>query len=1301
MWRIAAWTLAAAWFAFAILVLSLRYIVLPHIQDYRQDVAALLSDSLGLKVDISGISAGWRGLQPDLRLAGMQIYDRQGRPALAFDSVEAELSWSSLWHANLVLARLEIAAPSLSVRREADGRLYIAGILLNTEAEGTGFSDWLLAQQRIVIRDARIAWSDARRGAPTLDLSHVNLLLENSGRHHRFGFTAEPPPGMAARLDIRGDLRGRDMTRLTEWQGQVYAATAFADLAVWRQWLDYPLQLPQGSGAMRLWLDVGQGRLVSVGGDLALSNVRLRLARDLPELNLLRLAGRLSVALPEAGFEAVAKGLSLETKEGITLAPTDFTVRFTPPSQGLIRSNPGQGEISANVLDLDALRGLASYLPLDAVSAKRLNDYAPRGRLADLRVAWQGDKNGVASYKLSSRFERLGMAALEGIPGFEGFTGSVDGTDKDGTVLLDSRDAALDLPAVFPERRLALNHVKAKLGWKAEGKGLLLDLKNLSFQNHDAEGFASGTYRHTPGAAGSIDLSAQLTRGEGKAVWRYMPLAVNKDTHDWLREGILGGGSRETKLRLKGDLKDFPFVDGKSGIFRVTVKFSGATLHYAPAWPDFQDISGDLLFEGKRMLIHADRAKLYGVTLSNVVAELPDLMAGNEVMRISGRAAGPTKDFLRFIEESPVSDRIEHFTEGMAADGGGNLQLSLVLPLRHLQDSTVRGDYQFVNNRLTPDPDLPPITEINGRLQFTGDAVTVKNATGHILGGPLSLSAGTRSDGAVAVTAQGSLSVAQLRHTLDWPLLENLSGTANWRGNIAIRHRNADLVLESSLVGIASSLPEPFNKSAAEAQPLRLERQQVPVTARDGAKRDTLRASYGRALSLQLQRRQEGGKSVVENGAVALQSPPRGAKTAPVLPIPAKSGVAVVASLDKLNLDFWRHALTSGNGNGNGNGAGESGFSLSTLDLKTGELTAFGRNFPELELHASGQDGSWQAKLLSRDVAGDLSWNSRGKGRLQARLRQLALGEAREGALQAAQEPLQQLPALDVQVENFSLRGLELGKLELDAVNRGGIWQMRRIALTNPEAKLTGSGEWRTQSSSGPALHAAGTNTQLAFKLETGNVGKLLERLGYPGTVKNGSAKLEGDLAWTGPPTNVDYPSLQGKLTVDASRGQFAKLNPGAGRLLGILSLQSLPRRIGLDFGDIFSQGFAFDSIAGDVQVGHGVFASQNLRIQGPAADILMSGDADVLRETQNLLVRVRPAVGESLSVGAMFINPAVGVATYLAQKLLKDPLGQVLEFDYRVTGAWGDPKVEKVARAPAAAKPEQPKPAEKGGDAP
>lgn len=203
----------------------------------------------------------------------------------------------------------------------------------------------------------------------------------------------------------------------------------------------------------------------------------------------------------------------------------------------------------------------------------------------------------------------------------------------------------------------------------------------------------------------------------------------------------------------------------------------------------------------------------------------------------------------------------------------------------------------------------------------------------------------------------------------------------------------------------------------------------------------------------------------------------------------------------------------------------------------------------------------------------------------------------------------------------------------------------------------------------------------MQFILQVKSAEKLLARFGYPDALRRGQATLEGKLTWDGTPLAIDYASLEGTLTLLASSGQFNKLEPGAGRLLGILSLQSLPRRITLDFRDVFSEGFAFDNIAGQIDIKRGIMSSKELRLQGPAAKILMSGKVDLPRETQDLKVRVQPAIGESLSVGAILMaHPAIGAISFLVQKLLSDPIDQAFAYEYAVTGTWADPKVDKLS---------------------
>ncbi|MGH8699637.1 MAG: YhdP family protein, partial [Burkholderiales bacterium] len=235
-------------------------------------------------------------------------------------------------------------------------------------------------------------------------------------------------------------------------------------------------------------------------------------------------------------------------------------------------------------------------------------------------------------------------------------------------------------------------------------------------------------------------------------------------------------------------------------------------------------------------------------------------------------------------------------------------------------------------------------------------------------------------------------------------------------------------------------------------------------------------------------------------------------------------------------------------------------------------------------------------------------------------------------------------------------------------------WRLERLLLTNPESTLTLDGVWQ--------LAPARPLTRINLRLEASDIGKLLTRLGYPEGVRRGTAKLEGSLSWNGSPYELDYPTMTGTLALEAAKGQFVKLDPGIGKLLGVLSLQSLPQRLTLDFRDVFSEGFAFDEINGAVKIDHGNAATENFRVRGPAANIVMRGDVDLAHETQNLRVRITPKVTDSLAVaGALVGGPITGVAAYLAQKLLKDPFGQLAAFEYDVTGTWSEPTVKRVPR--------------------
>ena len=1278
LWRVLVRAILLLYFAFVFLVLVLRYSILPNIEDYRPAIERLASRGLGQAVSIGRIEASWAGLNPDLTLLDVRVNDAEGRPALGFSKIEAVLSWWSVSTTSLKLRLLRINEPILHLRRDAAGLLYIAGIPLSQEQGDADVSAWVLAQRRIRIRGATLVWEDELRKAPPLILEDLNLALDNDGKQHRFGLTALPPENLASRIDVRGDFRGRDIERMQLWSGNAYAEIDYIDLAVWRQWVDYPVALPHGRGALRAWAGFAEGGLRDLTADVSLQDVSIRLAADLPSLALEQMSGRIGAKFTAQGLEVSGRRIELAghdvaTKKNdaaaiIHIAPTDFNVEWQATGEG----QPVRGSANVNQVDVGALSSLAAYLPFDMQSRKLLNDFAPQGRVSKLSAKWKGDTEQLQTYSLRADFEALALKAQGYFPGFSGLSGSLEANEKGGKATLDSRKSSIDVPSVFPVSLIELDSLSALAKWELNKGELHAELTQVTFASPDAAGSARGTYQTAGDSPGIVDLTASLSRADARAVWRYMPHAVGEGARLWLRDALLSGGASEATLALKGNLLDFPFLDKSKGQFLVTVKAQDVVLDYGTGWPRIDGISGDLRFEGNGMVVDARRGSILGAQLSNTRAEIPDFDQPVSTLHVNGKADGPTSEFLKFIDQSPVAGRIDNFTEDMRATGNGHLDIALVIPLDEakLGDSRIEGTYRFANNEVLIDAALPPIRQVNGTVQFSGSSLRVPEITGNLFGGPLKIKGGSQKDGRVLITANGAINVAQLRKQMDSPLLEAFSGNTPYRGEVRINKRNADLVIDSTLAGLASTLPEPFAKRADDTLALRIERKTLPSATSvkqgktESVLREQLSASLGGDVSMQVIRRKKDNGFVVERGAIAVGRP---------LLLP-DSGVVLGLTVKRLDLDAWRNIPSLQSPSSvSARDVSSAAPLVNALSLKADEIVLVGRHINDVDLTASALPAHWAFALNSRQAVGNLEWNASGRGKLSARFKKMVFDEpaANEGA--GVGHPITELPALDIVADDFSLGKRRFGRFELQARNDEGVWHLGKINATNPFGSFSGNGQW--DSSGGKH------RTRLDFKIESSDVGKMLDRFGYPGTVRAGTAKLEGRIGWQDGPARLDYKTLSGEMQLEASKGQFVKLDPGAaGKLLGLISLQGLSRRITLDFKDVFSDGFAFDNISSKVLLNNGQMQTERLQIDGPSARVVMSGEVDLERETQRLNVNVQPELGGTAALGVALVNPVAGVATWVAHKVLQNPLNHMFGFDYLITGTWDDPKVAKVS---------------------
>ena len=285
-------------------------------------------------------------------------------------------------------------------------------------------------------------------------------------------------------------------------------------------------------------------------------------------------------------------------------------------------------------------------------------------------------------------------------------------------------------------------------------------------------------------------------------------------------------------------------------------------------------------------------------------------------------------------------------------------------------------------------------------------------------------------------------------------------------------------------------------------------------------------------------------------------------------------------TLPALDLDRWLPLLAEG-----GRPAPRARATISRSACWTRSASACAA----VTMQGAADAAGWSATMNTAEFAGDLVYRCEGSGRLVARFTRFALPEDAPGVKPG--EGMKDLPAVDIVADDFTHRGRKLGRVEVQARHEGPARLAHREA-GDDQSGFGAVGQRRVEAGRRP-------RTSLAFKLEVSDVGLFLDRFGYPDHVKGGTAKVDGTLNWNGDPLTMDYATLSGKLQLHAEDGRFLEIEPGVGKLVSLVSLQMLPRRVTLDFRDVFSKGFQWDRIDGTMGIERGVWRSRTSRCTG------------------------------------------------------------------------------------------------------
>ena len=1245
MLHYAAYAAALVFIVLSAIALTLRLWIMPQIDRHRPMIERIATEATGVAVSIGAIHADWRGLNPRLRLEDVRFGEPGALPVLTVPSVETALSWTSLLLAEPRLVYIQLSRPHLVIQRDRQGVIRVAGIPVNTPGATSPFPDWLLRQRKVLVHEATVVWQDDWLEAPPLTLSELSLALINRLGRHRLGLTARPPDTVARRIDVRADFKGHSLERLEGFAGQLFVQAEGAEAAALRTWAPWAQSsVRSGTGALRFWLDFSQRRVDGIIGDVRLRQVRLGPTEDLPQIGFERIDGRLGWRRTAVGHDYFVERLSFVSPLGRRAAPASLKVKVANRPDGGI----GELRMETESLQLEALTALIGAVPIPRQAHNLIEAHEPRGTIERLRLLWSSPQR----YEVQASLRDVGFRAASGIPGLTGLSGSLSATERGGEARLDARDFSLQDASLF-RHPLAFDSIRSRLTWTRRPDGVVqIEMKDVRLNNPDLTATAEGRIVLAPGKSPELDINARLTRGLGNAVWRYLPLAVSDDAYDWLRRGIRAGVSDDTRLILRGPLDRFPFHEG-GGQFRVDVKVRDAVIEVAPGWPRFTSVNGWVIFRDKAMEILVNRAEVEGIAgieLYGIRGLTPDLhFTQDEILIIEGRARGPTAAFLDYIRASPVNDYTDRFTEPMRAEGRGELALRLNLPLRRIDASTVSGVYRIADNRLDPGHGLPVLEGLQGDIAFTHREISAKGLNGQLLGQPAVLSLQSGAGGRLRLHVDGRIEPASLADWVPEWLRRRLQGATRYRAEIDLREPRTELRVESDLKGLAIDLPSPIGKPAEQAQNLWL------THTRLAPDQTALQVGYGSLLSVYALMDKPGTPLSVS--VLVGQGEARPARN---------PGLSLEIAQGRIDLDPWLELLS---------GEGDDTLSLHSFTLTAGELIVLDRLFTSIQVNARPNvEGGWKLQISGGEVQGELQWQSgEHHPSLKARLRRLAIPEVVPGP-RPTRRPAQRLEVeAEVRADSFLIQGRDIGRLEFNTRPEERGLRLQSLRIVNPDGRLEASGL---------LAELPQRDALLDIRLDSGNLNGLLSRLGYPGNVRRGELSLTGRIGWPGGPAEFGLDRLNGDLDIRLRNGQFLKLDPGAGRLLGVLSLQALPRRINLDFRDIFSEGFAFDEITAPVHLKRGVAQVADLKMRGPAASVSVRGEIDLVRETQDLHVTVQPRLEDTLAAGAMLVNPAVGVGALIASKVLKDPISRAASFEYRIRGSWAEPEVTRIPRA-------------------
>lgn len=1241
---------AAAVVILLAIAVGLFRLFLPRVPEYQDEIKQWASAAIGVEVEFSGMDARWGLSGPELKFYEAELIRLEnGVRIVKAEEVRIGVGFLRLlFEQALVVDSIAIRDTSIEVRQNEDGTFRVQGMPLDELFSSAGTSAATPSNIELIGDDVEVRFIQPGDERPRF-FSVPGIRVSVDENRIAIDADVELPEDMGRRLSLSATQIVTASSESRPWDIIVDADDM--QLAGWSELRTSKRQLSSGIGDLNLAISLLDGGLANATADFDFVDVGVL------DSEFFDLTGRVEIDVSGQDWLVAAEDIVVSWQDHVW-PESSLRIEASVDADDQI----AMLDARASYLRLDDLRVFQELLSDDLQSA--VTNFEFSGEVRNLVTTVSDMGSDAPRFNVSAELDRVGVVNTEQQFSLLGFTGQVRADRSGGRLEIDSSGLEI-FAAEYLAEVVTVDEAIGTVIWRSSGEQITILSDSVAISN---ELFASQSsvqlVLNKDGSSPQIDLESNWSIADLTVAKRHIPKKLlHPVLYDWFQMALVKGSVSQGTTTLNGPLEKFPFDDGE-GRLLVEASVRNLTFKYHKDWPATSQSDIDVILDNVRLYTTANRSNSAGISVVNADVDIPDLR--EPVLHLKSFSTAPLQAIRAFSMQSPIAKVFGGQLDRVAVSGEATFNLDLTVPLKQKQIK----DFEFVarirsnNGTLAVDGFSPPITDLIGEVTIERGQISSEGLGGRFLGDPVVISLANSDDEqySLVATALGTVTDVGIVEDLGAPLAGLINGRTAYEARVLFPRVNGDtrapltIQIDSDLTGMAFALPEPLRKDADEVF-------SVSGDIRFMRGGETIRSSGfavdNLAWDLAFNRPQ--GHLDFDRGVVTLGED--------MTEVAETRGLHIRGSADVVRLEDWLALSRSGEDKVS------AADRIRSIDLAVEHLYLVGQHIEGHRVRVDRSALDWLVQFDGADISGSafVPYNFGGDRAMVLEMKRLRLpGDDTASDVDNSIDP-RRLPPIQLTATEFAFGDRYLGAVKANLIKTELGLVAENISSIDKTFKIVGTGSWVADGSD-----PLGSHSSVSAKLTSSNVEETMTRLNYQTGIASKKMSMQFDIDWSGSPRANFFDVLDGNVSVRLGEGKLVEVEPGAGRMFGLMSIVALPRRLSFDFRDVFGKGFSFDKITGTFKIDNGITTTCDLSLEGPAADIGIVGEANLATRTYDQTAVVSANVGNSLPiVGAVVAGPQVAAALLIFSQIFKKPLQEVGQVYYGIDGSWDAPNVE------------------------